>query len=493
MRQLSPLDAQLLEAESSTVFAHVGSLVTLDPATAPEGTLTVGNLRALIEQRLHLMSPLRWQLVEVPFGADYPYWIEAPDFDLDNHVFEVWLPAPGDERQLAEETARLAELALDRRRPLWEVYLIRGLSGGYQALYTKVHHALIDGISGAEILAVAMDTTPEPRQVGSPETPWQPEQAPSRLELLGRSAVSLATYPVRALQAGARALPHIRTLPAAADVPGSGLLAKLSGAGARLTGLGSGAGGSSAAPPTPPPTPFNAPITDRRHLAFGSLPLEQTKRVKQVFGLSVNDVVMTLCAAALRHWLVDRDALPEDPLVAAVPVSIRTPEQRGTGGNQISMMFAPLPTHLADPTDRLQVVHRAMTQAKRRFKAVPDSLVQDYSALIPGALSGLTQRALLQLVTPQAPPLNLFISNVPGPQTPLYVAGAHVRAVYPVSAISDVTGGLNITVLSHEGYLHVGIVTCPDVVPDAWAMIDDLRAALEELDGLAARTAPEIG
>ncbi len=200
--------------------------------------------------------------------------------------------------------------------------------------------------------------------------------------------------------------------------------------------------------------------------------------------MTVNDVVMTLTAAALRRWLLDHDALPRTPLVAAVPVSVRTADQQGDLGNQVSVMVASLPTDVADPAERAEAMRDSMMAAKRHFQAVPASLLQDLSTAIPTALSGLAARSLFRLAMLPGVPFNLFVSNVPGPQLPLYVAGARVEGIYPVSAVTDMTGGLNITLFSYDGHLDFGFIACREMVPDVWHLADYLREALEELVAL---------
>jgi diacylglycerol O-acyltransferase / wax synthase len=239
----------------------------------------------------------------------------------------------------------------------------------------------------------------------------------------------------------------------------------------------------------PPRTPLNGTITAHRRFSFGSLPLEDVKLVKNHFDMTVNDVVMALTAAALRRWLLDHDALPEAPLVAAVPVSIRSDDQKN--GNQVSVMLAELPTHLADPGERLRFMRESMLDAKRAFDAVPASLLQDLSALIPTALSGLAARALFKLATVPGLLFNLFVSNVPGPQLPLYIAGAKVEGIYPVSAVTDMTGGLNITLFSYDGSLDFGLVACREMVPDVWNLIDYLDDAMAEMVALVEQPTAE--
>jgi len=478
VRQLTGLDAQFLNIESSTTTGHVGALMVLDPSTAPSGTIGVDGLRALIDSRLHLSPPLRWRLVDVPFGLDNPYWIESDDFDLEFHVREIGLPGPGTDTQLGELVARLHAHPLDRRRPLWEIYLIHGLENDRVAVYGKIHHAAIDGVSGAEMLAAFVDLTPEPREVPPPSTDWEPEREPSALAMLERGVLGALTHPVRMLKLAPRAVTHLGDLPGASRVPGVGLVAKT----ARTLGRATGRTRAVAPPRLPvPKTPFNGPITAHRRFAFTSVPFEDVTKIRHAHGVTVNDVVMGVCTTALRRWLIDHEALPAEPLIGAVPVSVRTEAQQGSHGNQVSMMMAPLATHLEDPAERLAAVHDAMLAAKERFNAMPASLMQDYSQLLIGALGGLASRALFKLITLGSPPFNLFVSNVPGPQFPLYIGGARIVGYYPVSAVSGATGGLNITVFSLDGRLHFGVIACREMVPDVWNMARYVREALDEM------------
>ena len=470
MRQLTALDAQFLNVESPTTVGHVGSLILLDPSTAPGGVWNLETVRAVLEPRLHLAAPLRQRLVEVPLGLGRPYWVDDPHFDIEFHLRELALPAPGTREQLGEQVARIHARQLDRSRPLWETYVITGIEGGRCAYYSKVHHAAIDGVSGAEILETIMDITVEPREVALEDAPFVPRQMPSRLDLVRRGVQQLATNPVELLRTVPGSLRYVDQLPGAANFPGTRLISSTAGLVGRLAGDASAQVGSREL--RPPRTPLNGTITAHRRFAFGSLPLTDVKAVKNHFGMTVNDVVMALTAAALRRWLLDHDALPADPLVAAVPVSIRTQDQKGSHGNQVSVMIAEMATHLADPEERLEFMRRSMLEAKRAFNAVPASLLQDLSALIPTALSGLAARALFKLAT------------VPGPQLPLYIAGAKVEGIYPVSAVTDMTGGLNITLFSYNGSLDFGLIACREMVPDVWNLISYLQEAMAEMVAL---------
>jgi diacylglycerol O-acyltransferase len=481
VKQLSGLDSQFLAMETRSVFGHVGSVCILDPHTAGE-EFTLDHLTDAIAERLPLVPLFRRRLVEVPLGLDKGYWIDDPDFDIEFHVRELALPKPGSDRQLSEQVARLHARPLDRRRPLWELYLISGLPRGMVAIYNKIHHAAVDGVSGGDILSALLDLTPEGRPAPESPEPYVGEQPPSSMTLLARSLQSALAQPGQAFQvaadlirsspaiAGALRVPLAQLLP---DLPG---LPGLSGRhddedGLLLPGVRSRA----------PRTPFNANITAHRRWAFTDLPLSEVKSIRAVTGLTVNDVVMAVCAGALRRWLLDHDALPPSALIAAVPVSVRTESQQGELGNQISMMLAGLPTHLDSAADRLAAVHLAMGVAKEQHDAIPASLLADVSEFAMPVLANQAWRLSARLrLFERVSPYNLIISNVPGPQVPLYLGGAKLVAYYPVSAITD-GQGLNITVMSYCGTMYFGLVACRELMPDLDVLAGYLRVELDEM------------
>jgi WS/DGAT/MGAT family acyltransferase len=485
MKQLTSLDAQFLNVESSTTTGHVGALLTLDPSTAPGGRLSLESVRDVMEQRLHLYPAFRQRLIEVPLGLGLPYWVDDPEFDLEYHLRDIALPAPGDEQQLGEQVARIHARPLDRSRPLWEMYLMHGVHGDGAALYYKIHHAAIDGVSGAEILATLLDPTVEPREVGLPGEDWAPEPLPGLPEVIARTSVANARLTARSLVRLPRSLSYLADLPGAANIPGARQVSAVADAALALTSRRIRPRQSAARALEVPHTPFNGPLTAHRRVAYGSVPLEQVKKIKDAFELTVNDVVMTVTTTALRRWLLDHDALPSIPLVAAVPVSVRARGAEGIAGNQISVMIASLPTHIADPGERLEAVHASMLEAKDSFEALPATLLQDLSAVLPTALSSLSSKALFRLATVPGLPFNLFVSNVPGPQLTLYVAGARVLGIHPVSAVTRVTGGLNVTLFSYDGALNFGLIASREMVPDLWNMIGYLTDAVDELLALA--------
>ena len=479
MRQLTSLDAQFLALESSNQTGHVAGLAILDPSTTPSGELTFQDICRLIEQRMPLLPPLRWRLVEVPFGLDYPYWLDDPNFDLDFHVRELALPPGATKDKLAEQVARIVSRPLDRARPLWEAYLIHGLQDGHKALLTKIHHSMIDGLSGAEIMGALFDLAPEGRDAPDPQ-PDGAERQPTDLEMLSRGLMGVPRYPLRMLRSLPRALPNLDEAPVFSTLPGARTIARMAD---RLSRAVSNRESGVLAHTSykAPKTRFNGRISPHRRFVFGQLELDEVKAVKNKHRCTVNDVVVSICAGAVRSWLLDHDDLPPDPLVVQVPVSVRTGEQMGTYGNRIMLMSAPLFTNEPDAVRRLGKTHKALAAMKEHHRALPAELLQDTNHFIPPAVFARAARATFAISTgPGRPTWNLVVSNVPGPQFPLYCAGARLVANYPVSVITDGMG-LNMTVMSYDGHMDFGIVADRDQMPDLWSILDRLRDSLEEL------------
>jgi diacylglycerol O-acyltransferase / wax synthase len=478
MKQLSSLDASLIAGEDGRIHGHICSVVILDPSGAPGGVFNAERVAEVVRQRLHLLPMFRWRLVELPLGLDYPYWLEEGDIDLEFHIREAALPAPGDDHQLADLVARLHSRPLDRGHPLWELYVIEGLSDGRVAVLTKMHHAAIDGVSGAEVMSTVLDPDRDGRQVVRPQ--GQPgERSPGQFELVGRGLLGLSTRPVRALRALPRVIPNMDQIAALRTIPGA---RHLSAAGARLGTIGQDGGVLERPRLDAPHTRFNERVTPHRRFAFTTLPLDDIKAIKRHFAVTVNDVVLALATGALRRRMIAQSELPREPLLAMVPVSVRAPGERAAYGVRVSSMIVPIPTDEPNPEVRVNRVHEAMRSAKERHRAMPATLLQDTFELLPTTLLARAARATagLGVPNPLRPPMNLMISNVPGARIPLYCAGALVEHVYPASMVADGMA-LNITVISHCDNLDIGIVGDRDLVPDTWELADDLEEEFQSL------------
>jgi diacylglycerol O-acyltransferase / wax synthase len=478
MQQLTGLDASFLAFETANSTGHIGGVSILDLSDVPE-PLTLARLTDVLGQRLALVPVLRRKLLNVPLGLDQPYWIDDADFDIEYHVRELALPSPGSDAQLDEQVARLHARPLDRSRPLWEIYLITGLAGNRAAVYYKIHHSAIDGVSGTELLTVLFDLAPGGRELPEAQ-PFRPERRPAPLALAALAAARLAWRPVETVRVGREVVRLLPALTPAVSTLVGGMLGLGRGDGAVIPGV----------PGRAPATPFNRSITPHRRFAFRSVDLATVKMVKNAFGVSVNDVVMAMCAGALRRWLADRDALPELPLIAMIPVSVRDPSAKGALGNKVSAMLATLPTQVADPEQRLEIVHAATKIAKAQQAAIPQGLVDQISDFSPPALTARAARVVFATgLLHRLPPFNICISNVPGPNVPVYMCGAKLLAHYPVSVVTD-GQGLNITLVGYLGRLHFGLVSCRELVPDidllAGYLVDELEVLVKAASSRAA-------
>ncbi|MDO5502083.1 MAG: wax ester/triacylglycerol synthase family O-acyltransferase [Actinomycetia bacterium] len=475
MRRLTGLDAAFLALETPHSTGHVGGLSIVDPSTATQ-ELNLERLTSVLEPRLGLVPVMRQRLVDVPFGLDQPVWIDDEYFDVEYHIREIALPKPGNDEQLAEQVARIHARPLDRAKPLWELYLITGLSGGRMAIYTKLHHAAIDGVSGVEILSILFDLTPEPREV--PAQDFTPRPAPSSLKLGSDALLKLVTRPLQATKIVSDALLSVPSLASMARPYVEGVLRRRDGQqDGEIINV---------APTLAPATPLNGEISPHRKFSFRTVSLEDVKEIKNTFGCSVNDVVMAMCAAGLRRWLEEHQALPESPLVTLMPVSIRTQgDQAGDGGNKVSAMLVTVPTHLGDPRERLEATRSVTSVAKKSQAFIPQGLVDEVIDFAPPALVARAAKMYFAShVFNRVPPFNVVISNVPGPPVPVYAAGAKLLGHYPVSVVADGLG-LNLTVIGYNGGLHFGLTAARDRVPDVDRINDWIEEELAVLLALA--------
>ena len=460
LQRLSGLDASFLYLETSTQPLHVCSVLELDASTIPGG-YTFARLREELALRISAIPTFREKLANSFLNLDHPVWVEDEEFDLVRHVHRIGLPAPGGRVELAEVCGHLASLPLDRRHPLWEMWAIEGLDGtdprkgGRLAVMTKIHHAAVDGVTGANLMSQLCSIEPDPPAPA-------PVDASRGTNPLRIAIGGLGRFATRPISLATSVLPA--TINTVVDTV------------KRVTGGGS----AMAAPFAAPPTPFNASINAHRNVAFAQLDLADVKTVKNRFGVKVNDVVMALVSGVLRNYLLDRGELPDSTLVAMVPVSVHDRSDR-PGRNQVSGMFASLETEIADPAERLRAIARGSSAAKEHSSAIAATLLQDWSQFAGPAVFGIAMRVYARSrLTESRPVHNLVVSNVPGPQEPLYFLGAQVEAMYPLGPIFH-GSGLNITVMSLAGQLNVGLISCPELLPDLWDMADGFDAGMKEL------------
>lgn len=489
MKQLSGMDASFLYMETPNQFGHVSSLSIFEMPDDPDYE-PYEAWRSQIEARLHTLEPLTRRLLNVPLRLDHPWWVQDPDFDLDFHVRHTAVPPPGTDGKLTELVARIVARPLDRSRPLWESYVIEGLEGDRFAILTKVHHATVDGASGAELLTLMLNRSPEDPEIPEGDA-IEGERLPSATELLARTTVGLARKPGRLLVLSARTLRDLgrATRNPALRAVGEQMRESLRGPLGTLLNLGRRRPPERDHPParlpsaSPPRTIFNRSISPHRKLVFRTVPLGVVKDIKSELGVSVNDVVMAVCAGGLRSYLDGKDALPGEPLVTMVPVSVRTGEEAERWTNRVAGVVASLPTDVADPIERVRHVHESMEVTKDLFLALPAKAMLDFAEFPPPALFTRASRMAtrFELANRVSPPVNLVISNVPGPREPLYAAGARLLHYYPISVVTE-SQGLNITVQSYMDNMDFGLVACAELLPDVHHLGD---AIVEELGQLA--------
>jgi WS/DGAT/MGAT family acyltransferase len=469
-RRLTGLDSAFLAVETHAAHMHMTAVVVLEPSDGERATFE--GVRTHLAPRLRQLPIFRRSLQEVPLGLDHPVWVEQ-DFDLDAHLHRAAVPSPGSDVELQELVGHLAGLPLDRARPLWDMWVVEGLAEQRTAVVTKVHHALIDGVAGAEVLGRLLDAAPDaPSAPASGRTAARRRapRRPSRAKLLLGAARSLVRRPFEIARQtlGSASIAARRIRATSARTHGEPMLPASFSA---------------------PSSPLNGAITARRQTHFGSLPLDELQGLKRTFDVKLNDVVLGLCAGALRRYLGERGEPPKEPLVVAVPVSVAKDAPSRESGNQVSAITVELPVHLEDPVGRLVHIRRATLEAKRAHRAIAggDVLAGWAEIAPPVLLSGLSEvYSRLDLADRHRPLVNLVVSNVPGPPFSLYCAGHRVRACYPLGPIYE-GFALNLTVMSYDGRLHFGWMACPDVVPDLARLGDALSKAAAELSGIAER------
>jgi diacylglycerol O-acyltransferase / wax synthase len=457
MQRLSGLDASFLYLETPSQPLHVCSILEVNTSTVPGG-YSFERLRDDLGARITSIPEFRQKLADNRLNFDHPAWVEDDTFDIDRHLHRIALPQPGGRVELSDICGRIASDPLDRNAPLWEMWVIEGIAGAdahagaRMVVMTKVHHAAVDGVTGADVLARLCGREPDM----SPPEPVEGPGDASSVQLAVSGLVNFATRPLRLVSL----VPT--TVSTVVDIV------------RRVR-----SGRTMAVPFRAPRTPFNDVVTRRRTVAYAELDLEDIKRVKNRFNVTVNDVVMALCSSVLRRFLLDRGQLPDTSLVATVPVSVHDKSDR-PGRNQLSALFTRLETQIADPAERLHAIERVNSVAKEHSSAIGATLLLDWAQFGARALFAPALRLYTSTGLVRRPVHNVVISNVPGPQMPLYFLGCRVLAMYPLGPVVHGTG-LNITAMSLTGKLGVGIIACRELVSDVWRLADEFETALKEL------------
>ena len=454
--RLSALDSTFLHLEDrGHAHMHVGSVMIFEGSPP-----TPGELIQHVQRRLHLVPRYRQKLAFVPFGQGRPVWADDPHFNPHYHIRHTGLPRPGDDDALKRLAGRLMAQRLDRSKPLWEIWLVERLSGDRFALIAKTHHALVDGVSGMDITTVLFDTASEPVAVPQPAQSWIASPPPGQAKLLGDALLERATVPAE-MARGVRAV--LRTprklLGEARDSLGA------LGASA-LAGISSPA----------PPSPFNVPIGPHRRYTWVDADLAEFKAIKDALGGTLNDVVLTAVSLALGDYLRGQGHdTAELVLKAMVPVSVRADTEHGALGNRVAAMWAPLAVGVPDPSEAFDQIHRAMDHLKRSGQAVGAQVLTSLVGFAPPTI--LSQAARLQA---RQRYFNLVVTNVPGPQQPLYLLEHRMKALYPVVPLAK-HQALGIAIVSYNGRLGFGLLADYDALPSVELIAADLEAAIRRL------------
>jgi diacylglycerol O-acyltransferase len=452
--RLTGLDASFLHLEDASAHMHVASVMLFEgpPPSYDE-------LLAAIERRLSLVPRYRQRVAFVPLGQGRPKWVDDPHLNLHYHVRYTGLPSPGSEQQLRDLAGRVFAQQLDRDKPLWELWLADGLEGDRFAVLSKTHHALVDGISGVDILSVLFDTSPEPVAPTDPGAPWLPRPLPSGVQLLGEALLERATIPAE-LTRSARAV-----LRGPRRVLG----------GARDAAVGVGAMAWAGLNPAPS-SPYNRSIGPHRRYTWVRVRLGDVKAIKNALGGTVNDVVLATVAGALGSHLRRRGVKTDGlELKAMIPVSVRSDVERGALGNRVAAMMAPLPVWCHDPVPRLDIVREELKDLKAGGQAVGAQVLTELAGFAPPTIMGQAAR-----LSARQRFFNLVVTNVPGPQFPLYLLGRRMLESFPMVPLAK-NQGLGVALLSYDGSINFGLVGDYDLLWDLEDFGDDIRRSLEDL------------
>ena len=473
MQQLSWTDDMMLRAETPATPLQIQMLLIYDPSTAPGGTVTFKGILEEIDARLHLADVFRRRLTGLPGGLHRPYWVEDPNFDLEYHVRHIGLPQPGDWRQLCIQVARLHARQIDLRRPPWEITVIEGLNAvpgvprGSFAMALKLHHCAVDGMASVQMIAAMHDLDADGPRPAGPDDPWRPDALPSNADLLSRTAINVALYPLRAGAVLASSAPKaVRGL--------AGLPAKLVG------GVVSRVGGGGL-PSFPPKTRFNQTVSPHRVFEARFHDLADFKRIKaSVPGATVNDVALAYVGGALREYLADHGELPDESLVAACPISLRDSDDKSGKGNMVFGRLQSLGTDIADPLERLSSIAASTAGGRSGSDQSTGTQLLELIGTVPTSLLGITAKAASVLPLSGPTVANTTVTNVPGPTEPIFFSGARlVRA----AGLGPLVAGLNLihVVASYNGTLSISATADRDALPDPAIYAECMEKAFQEL------------
>ena len=460
MQRLSGMDSAFLYLETPTTHMQVQAVMVLDPSTVPGGYSFL-KIRAHLAARLPNLPEFRRRLASVPFDLHRPVWFDDPDFDLDYHLHHIAVPAPGTPEQVADIVGAIAGRPLNRSRPLWDFWVIEGVENDAVVVVARMHHSTIDGVSGSSLVTSILDLEPRPEPQPAPAE-WSTESPPSDFALVRYALISRLRRP----------LPYAFALATPNLVRGAIGFTRTR----RDPTLPSGG-----TPFNTPRTPWNAPLTAHRSVAFASVDLDEVKEIRRAFDCSVNDVVLATATGALRRYLQFLDALPDRPLIASCPVSVRNDETADIeSSNKVSSMFVPLPTQLEDVREQIAHIRDATKGAKEEHNAMGARTLLELGELAGPLSFGLASRLLGGLASRGAVPINLVVSNVPGPPFPLYLAGARVVSLVPLGPPIE-GAGLNVTVLSYIDRMDWGFIACRELAPRLSELAHAVDAAHQDL------------
>ena len=461
IQPISGMDATFLYAETPTSPMHLGSVAIV------EGSIEFEKFRATILSRIHTVPKLRQRLVYVPFSIDYPYWVDDPNFDIDMHIHHIALPKPGNWKTLRKVTSQIFSEPLEQSRPLWSITFVEGLDNipqvpkGSIAIISKIHHVAIDGVGGAGMMSLIFDFTPEIKEIPEPQ-PYHPKPLPNEIAMMIKSSLSFVEKPLK--------FPKLISEALTATFK-TGMLTRVKKANLPT------------APFTAPPTPLNGIISPQRKWNTSILSLERLKVMKNVMKTTLNDVLMAICAGALRKYLSEKEKLPLKPLVAMVPISIRDNQEDKSEGNQISSMLIQLATNIEDPIERLEKIHENTILGKTYQGAIGAKTLANMAEAVPFGIANQAARlySRFHIVEMHNPVFNVTITNVPGPQFPLYFNGHKLLSIMGMAPIIDGMG-LIITIFSYNGMVTISPTSDAKSMPDIDVFSKYIREATDELE-----------